>query len=137
MFTFRYFCRSLSIKVTQGWADDSTSNLVHHIKACNGGMIGTSSGFITTFAQGSIYTPQKFHMKLTIWVVHHHKPFAIVKDDELIDIFMDLNNKVQVPSCFTVSQDVKEIFNISQGQIAAIIEVHALIFHIDLALILL
>jgi len=26
--------------------------------------------------------------------------FAIVEDDELIDIFMDLNNRVEVPSRF-------------------------------------
>jgi hypothetical protein len=98
-------------------------------------MIGTGSSSITVFAQGSTYIPQKLHMKLTIWVVHHHQPFAIVENDELIDIFMDLNNKVEVPSRFTVSRDVKEIFDMSRVKVAAILKVCALIFHFDLALI--
>ena len=42
-------------------------------------------------------------MKITIWVARRHRPFAIVDNDELVDIFMDLNNKVQVPSSITVS----------------------------------
>src|SRR5882762_5503026 len=103
MLTIRYFCRSPSIEVTRVRHDDSTSNLVRHVKACDGGMIGTGSGSITVFAQGSTYTPQKFCMKLAIWVACHHRPFAIIEDDELRDIFTDLNSKVEVPSRFTVS----------------------------------
>jgi hypothetical protein len=97
-----YFARSPSIKVTQVQHDDSTSNLVHHAKACDGGMFALGSGPITAFAQGSTYTPHKFRMKLALWVARCHRPFAIVEDNELIDIFMDLNNKVEVPSCVTV-----------------------------------
>jgi hypothetical protein len=136
MLTFRCFCRSPSIKVTRVRHDDSTSNLVRHAKACDGGMIRVgSSGSITAFAQGSTYTPQKFRMKLAIWVARRHRPFAIVEDDELIDIFMDLNNKVEVPSRFTVSRDVKEIFDMSRVKVAAILKVRVLAFHFDLALI--
>jgi hypothetical protein len=94
-----------------------------------------SSSSITAFAHGSTYTPQKFHMKLAIWVARHHRPFAIVEDDELIDIFMDLNNKVEVPSRFTVSRDVKEIFDMSQVKVAAILKVCAPVFHTELELI--
>jgi hypothetical protein len=42
-------------------------------------------------------------MKLALWVARRHRPFTIVEDKELVDIFMDLNNKVEVPSRFTVS----------------------------------
>jgi hypothetical protein len=52
-------------------------------------------------------------MKLALWVACRHRPFAIVKDVELMDIFKDLNNKVEVPSRSTVSRDVKEIFDMS------------------------
>jgi hypothetical protein len=137
MLTIRYFCRSPSIKVTRVRHDDSTSNLVRHVKACDGGMIRAGSSSIAAFAQGSTYTPQKFRMKLAIWVARHHRPFAIVEDDELIDIFMDLNNRVEVPSRFTVSRDVKEIFEMSRVKVAAILKVRALIFYMyfDLALI--
>jgi hypothetical protein len=64
-------------------------------------------------------------MKIAIWVARRHRPFAIVEDDELVDIFMDLNNKVEVPSRFTVSRDVKEIFEMSRKKVADILKVCA------------
>jgi predicted oxidoreductase len=68
-------------------------------------------------------------MKIAIWVARRHRPFAIIEDDELVDIFKDLNNKVEVPSRFTVSRDVKEIFEMSRKQVAAILKVHSLILY--------
>ena len=62
-------------------------------------------------------------MKLALWVARHHRPFVIVKDDELVEIFMDLNNKVEVPSQFTVSRDVKEIFLMSRVKVSEILKV--------------
>jgi hypothetical protein len=62
-------------------------------------------------------------MKLALWISHRHRPFAIVEDDELVDIFKDLNNKVEVPSRFTVSRDVKEMFEMSRKQVAAMLKV--------------
>lgn len=79
------------------------------------------------FVQGSTYTLHKFWMKIAIWVARWHHPFTIVEDNELVDIFKDLNNKVEVPSHFTVSCNVKEIFEMSRKQVAAILKVHALI----------
>jgi hypothetical protein len=118
-------CRSPSIKVSRVRHDDSTSNLVRHAKGCDGGSTA-GSGTIREFAHGSTYTPHKFRMKIVIWVAHCHRPFAIVKDDKLIDIFMDLNNKVEVPSRSTVSRDVKEIFDMSRKRVANILKVWAL-----------
>jgi len=117
-----YF-RSPSIKVTRIRHDDSTSNLVRHVKACDGGVAMARSGSITEFAQGSTYTPHRFRMKLALWVARHHRPFAIVEDDELVEIFTDLNNKVEVPSRFTVSRDVKEIFLMSRVKVSEILKV--------------
>jgi alpha-amylase/alpha-mannosidase (GH57 family) len=65
-------------------------------------------------------------MKIAIWVARRHRPFTIVEDDELIDIFMDLNNKVEVLSRSTVSRDVKEIFDMSRKRVANILKVWAL-----------
>jgi hypothetical protein len=56
------------------------------------------SGSITEFTQGSTYTPHRFQMKLALWVAHQHQPFSIIKDDKLVEIFTDLNNKVEVLS---------------------------------------
>ena len=118
--------RSPSIKVSRVCHDDSTSNLVRHAKSCDGGTLA-GSGPLTAFVQGSTYTPHKFQMKVAIWVARRHCPFTIVEDNELVDIFKDLNNKVEVPSHFTVSRDVKEIFEMSRKQVAAILKVHRLI----------
>lgn len=122
--------RSLSIKVTRVWHDDSTSNLVRHVKSCDGGTLGSGSGAISAFAQGSTYTAHKFRMKLALWVARRHRPFAIVEDDELVDIFTDLNNKVEVPSWFTVSRDVKEIFAMSRLRVSDILKVRARYFNL-------
>jgi ribosomal protein S26 len=66
-------------------------------------------------------------MKIALWVARRHRPFAIVEDDELLDIFKDLNNKIEVPSRFTVSRDVKEIFCISRKQVAGILKVRSFV----------
>ena len=67
-------------------------------------------------------------MKLALWVSCQHHPFAIVEDDELVDIFKDLNNRVEVPSRSTVSRDVKEIFDMSRKQVAAMLKVRTVFF---------
>lgn len=114
--------RSPSIIVSRVRHDESTSNLVRHADKCApGAMTGTSS--ITSFAQGSTYSYPKFRLKLALWVSRRHRPFSIVEDEELIDIFTDLNNKVEVPSRITVSRDVKEIFLISRVKVASMLQV--------------
>jgi hypothetical protein len=75
------------------------------------------------FSQGSKYTPAKHRMKLALWVARRNRPFVIVEDPELLDIFLDLNSQCVTPSQSTVSRDIKEIFNISQKKVAAILQV--------------
>jgi len=62
-------------------------------------------------------------MKLALWVARRHRPFAIVEDPELLDIFADLNKNVVTPSHFTVSHDVKEIFAMSHINVSRILQV--------------
>lgn len=102
--------------------DESTSNLVCHSDRCTPRATTTISS-IASFAQGSTYLYPKFCVKLALWVACRHRPFLIVEDEELIDIFMDLNNRVEVPSPITVSRDVKEIFQISRVKVAEILQV--------------
>ena len=104
--------RNSSVIVTRVRHDKSTSNLVRHSDRCTPSSTTVASS-ITSFAHGSTYSYPKFRVKLALWVARRHRPFSIVEEDELIDIFMDLNNKVEVPSCVTVSHDVMEIFQIS------------------------
>ena len=114
--------RNPSVVVTRVPHDESTSHLVRHSDKCTPGAT-TATASIATFAHGSTYSYSKFRMKLALWVARHHWPFAIVEDKELINIFMDLNNKVEVPSQKTVSHDVKEIFNISCTKVAELLQV--------------
>lgn len=118
--------RNPSVIVTRVRHDKSTSNLVRHADRCTPGAT-TPTSLISSFAHSSTYSYPKFRMKLALWVARHHRPFAIVENDELIDIFMDLNNKVEVPSRITISRDVKEIFQISRVKVAEIF-LHALMF---------
>jgi hypothetical protein len=77
-----------------------------------------------SYAQGSKYTPAKHRMKLALWVARRNRPFAIVEDPELLNIFLDLNSQCVTPGQHTVSRDIKEIFNISQKKVAKILQVH-------------
>jgi arginine repressor len=62
-------------------------------------------------------------MKLALWVVRRHRPFAIVEDPELLDIFSDLNKSAVTPSQSTISRDVKEIFRMSHTNVSRILQV--------------
>jgi hypothetical protein len=83
----------------------------------------TGAGSIKIFAYGSTYDPVKHHVKIALWVARHHHPFSIVQDEELLDIFRDLNHKCITPSQVTVSRDVQEIFKMSQVKVANILQV--------------
>jgi hypothetical protein len=108
--------------MTRARHDDSTSNLVHHVHDCDK-TAPPGSGSIVAFAQGSTYTPHKLWMKIALWVACRHRPFNIIEDPELIDILTDLNSKVVTPSQYTVSRDVKEIFEMSRGKVSEILKV--------------
>jgi hypothetical protein len=65
-------------------------------------------------------------MNISLWIVCHNRPFAIVEDDALLDIFNDLNNKCITPSASTVSRDMKEIFQMTRKKIAAMLRISTL-----------
>lgn len=109
--------------------DESTSNLVRHADNCEP-KDSPSTRAISAFAHGSLYNPAKFRVKIALWVARRHRPFAIVEDPELLDLFKDLNNKVSVPSAMTVSRDVQEIFRVSQMKVSLLLQVcHGLVFY--------
>ena len=112
--------------VTRARHDDSTSNLVRHVRDCDKSA-PPGSGSIITFAQGSTYTPHKLRMKIALWIARRHRPFSIIEDPELINILVDLNSKVVTPSRYTVSRDVKEIFQMSRSKVLQILKVSILL----------
>lgn len=62
-------------------------------------------------------------MKLALWVADSNRPFSIVEDKLLLDIFKDLNPNCVTFSRHTVSRDVKEIFMLSRKQVGALLQV--------------
>jgi hypothetical protein len=109
-------------RVTRARHDESTSNLVRHVDSCDH-KGGSATRTMSAFAHGSTYNPGTFRFKLAIWIAKRHRPFAIVEDPEFVELLTSLNNTVFVPSCSTVSRDVQEIFQVSQGKVAAILQV--------------
>ena len=110
-----------SITVSRARHDESTSNLKHHVDQCAPPASGESRA-ITAYAHGSAYNTATHRMKLALWVARRHRPFAIVEDPELLDIFHDLNDKCATPSASTVSRDVKEIFQVTRLKVAQLLQ---------------
>ncbi|KAF8584372.1 hypothetical protein K439DRAFT_1149262 [Ramaria rubella] len=77
-------------------------NLVVH-KTCCAPNEATSVSTIKSFAHGSTYTYGWMRYLLVLWVACHHRPYAIVHDEELLDILRMLYEPVDVLSARTLS----------------------------------
>lgn len=78
---------------------------------------------MSAFTGGLQYTKAKHRMKIALWLARRNCPFAIVEDPELLDIFADLNIHCVTPKRRTVSRDMKEIFHVSQANLASMLQV--------------
>lgn len=78
---------------------------------------------INDFAHGSTYSKARMRYLCALWVVRRHRPYAIVDDPELLEIFRMLYSRVEVPHSTTLSRDVKEIFSIAQKNVARELQV--------------
>lgn len=111
-----------SIRMSRVRHDKSTSNLIRHADTCDPATaVGSSS--IEAYSHGSSYHPAKHRMKIALWIARHHRPFSVVQDEELLEIFHDLNSQCVTPSRVTVSRDVKDIFKLSRAKVAALLQV--------------
>jgi hypothetical protein len=111
-----------SINIVRARHDESTSNLSRHVQKCTP-VDSKEAHAMQAYSQGSQYTPAQHRMKLALWVARRNRPFAIVEDPELLDIFSDLNSRCVTPGRRTVSRDIKEIFTLSRAKVAAILQV--------------
>lgn len=78
---------------------------------------------MSAYTGGSQYTKGKHRMKIALWIARRNRPFSIVEDPELLDIFADLNIHCVTPKRRTVSRDMKEIFHVSQANLASMLRV--------------
>jgi hypothetical protein len=75
------------------------------------------------YASGSTYTAASHRMKIALWVSKYNRPFSIVEDEDLLEIFTDLNPNCITPMRRTVSRDVNQIFALSRTQVGALLRV--------------
>jgi hypothetical protein len=128
IFLWNSFCtdnvyfRHPSITVSRARTDESTSNLTRHVRNCAPADTSQTQA-LAIYASGSKYTKETHRMKVALWVANRHHPFSIVEDPELLEIFADLNPLCQTPKHHTVSRDVKDIFSLSQKEVAIILQV--------------
>ncbi|KAL1936920.1 hypothetical protein VTO73DRAFT_4229 [Trametes versicolor] len=98
-YIYRFVCKRCPSKhVDRADYEYSTGNLKRHVDSCEPD--DTPEGEkISAFAHGITYTPPCMRLFLALWCARHHRPYAIVKDPELQNIFRMLYAKVKIPSC--------------------------------------
>ena len=116
----RHWYRNPLEKVSRVRHDESTSNLVHHAENCDPKSSGATR-MLAAYTRS--YNPGKLHVNIAIWAAHCHWPFNIFEDPEFIEILMSLNNKVSIPSWFTVSHDIQTIFETTKANVIAMLQV--------------
>lgn len=104
----------------------SESNLKNHANTCTP-TANAQTGAIEVLMQDSQYTKAKLCTKLMLWVICCHRPYTIVEDRPLLEIFRMLNSKAKIPSARTVSCDIQEKFLLTKKNVAAMLQVHQFI----------
>ncbi|KAI0804478.1 hypothetical protein BC629DRAFT_1283162 [Irpex lacteus] len=116
---YKFICKTKpsAVPLTRVRWDTSTGNLGRHLNHCAGKAAPPGQG-INDFAHGSTYSKARMRYLCAVWVARHHRPFTIVQDDELVDIFRMLYSRVEVPHPTTLSRDVREIYEMTRDEIA-------------------
>ena len=82
---------------------------------------------IAVFAQGVTYSYPRFRVKIALWIARHHRPFAIIEDQELQEAFQMLYSRVEIPSRITVARDIRRILEDAEQRLIGYLDVR----HID------
>jgi hypothetical protein len=123
--------RNPSIVLTPRREEDSTTNLVRHVKSCEGQVVDASKS-IANYAQGSTYNKAELRYLVSRWVFECHRPFTIINDAPLQRILKMLYGKIETPSSTTISQDVQDIHGISKCHVGMYLQVrHSYYFNHD------
>ena len=78
------------------------------------------------FVAGFTYTREDFRFQITKWITKHCCPFAIIEDEELLKAFRMLHASVNVPSWFSVGQDIQMMFSMTKAHVITMFEVSTL-----------
>jgi hypothetical protein len=91
-------------------------NLFEHVCKCEPANTQALQQIIA-FVKGLTYSAPHFCYLLAVWCAHQLRPFNIVTDNELTDIFHMLDARADVPHPMTVSRDVKDIFHVCKTNV--------------------
>ena len=97
--------RNPSIILTRKREEDSTTNLLCHVKSCDSQIVDALKS-IANYAQGSMYSKAELRYLMSRWVFKCHWPFAIINDKLLQRILKMLYVKVETPSQTTVLWEI-------------------------------
>ncbi|SJL09288.1 uncharacterized protein ARMOST_12665 [Armillaria ostoyae] len=101
-----YFGFDINVKVHCAFHDNSMPNLIQHVCSCKD--------------PDDDNEPQLAkHVK---WVVQHHCPYAIVKDEVYLEILCMFNKDVKAFSADTLSCDVKDMYSMVKLQVATMLQ---------------
>lgn len=78
---------------------------------------------MTSFASGSKYTREEFRFLTAVWVCQNRRPFRIIRDPCLNNIFGLLNPLVNIHSPSTVAYDVHNIYVLSEMKVKSFLAV--------------
>jgi hypothetical protein len=116
------FCRHPLKVVTRHSKDTSTSNLNKHIKTCEPSRSAEQES-IKKFAYGCNYVKAKFRAGCVRWIARRRRPFAIIGDPELHDLFKMLYDKVEIPNRRMISRDIKKVYQHSRRKVKQMLRV--------------
>ena len=115
-------CRDPDVSIVRARHDVSTSNLLNHVKSCEGRR-DPGQGTISNFAYGSTYSKELLRTYVALWSATSYRPFTIVEDPYFVKIISMFNPNASLPSDSTVSNDVRDFFQIGRKNLKAYIAV--------------
>lgn len=92
--------------------DETTSNLLRHVNTCTP---PTSPLPSTPF---SSFTIGRFRYLVAAWAARRARPFVIIEDEELREIFLMLYSATELHSHQTVARDISDMYERSRVVIA-------------------
>ncbi|KAF6747489.1 hypothetical protein DFP72DRAFT_784107, partial [Ephemerocybe angulata] len=110
--------------VSRRRTDESTSNLVRHVKACEAGVNPEQVNMFSAFVNGITFDYARHRVGLALWCARAARPNRIVEDPELIKCFTDIYPKVKMPSRMTIARDTKEIHQLTKEHIVEMLQEH-------------
>jgi hypothetical protein len=76
---------------------------------------------LSSYVHGSSYNKAQHRVDCCLWICCCRRPYAIIEDPELRNIFTKLHAPVETPSASTMSRDVKEIFGYTKDNIIEVL----------------